>query len=134
MMLTSHQKRVNILTMDASFIYKEFGRRLRDVRKKAELTQATLADRVGLSRTSITNIEKGRQRIPFHLLFPLASAVGVDPGTLLPERTESAVPGVIDRRSLKTPLMKDHFEYVAAVVTSGMERKEKQEDKGDEST
>lgn len=119
--------------MDLNFLYKELGRRLRDARKTAELTQEALAEQVGLSRTSITNIEKGRQHIPFHLLFSLASAVGVDPVNLLPERREAYNPNIIDKRKLKTSLEKDQLDYVTAVVTSGMVRDEEQEDKKDES-
>lgn len=72
-------------------LYKEFGRVLRDRRKNAHLTQQELADRVGLSRTSITNIELGRQHTPLHFLYSLASAVGTLPDQLLPAR-EFALP------------------------------------------
>ncbi|MBI2312978.1 MAG: helix-turn-helix transcriptional regulator [Betaproteobacteria bacterium] len=65
-------------------LYKEFGRILRSYRKEAHLSQLDLANRVGLSRTSITNIESGRQHIPLHFLYTLASAVGTSPEKLLP--------------------------------------------------
>jgi len=119
--------------MDLYFIYKEFGRRLCNARKAAELTQEALAERVGLSRTSITNIEKGRQRIPLHVLFLLASAVGVSPAALLPDRKETPKSDVIDKRLLKKKQLKqDQMDYVATLVTSGMTRKEEQEDNEDE--
>ena len=115
--------------MNINLIYKKFGRRLRDARKAAELTQEALADRVGLSRTSITNIEKGRQRIPLHALFLLAPAVGVPPPALLPEREETHTSDVIDKRLLKkTPLKQDQMDYVTTLVTSGMIRKKEQDD------
>jgi transcriptional regulator with XRE-family HTH domain len=66
-------------------LYLAFGRALRSARKEAELTQNDVARRVGLSRTSITNIERGSQHISLHQLFLLASAVGVEPATLLPD-------------------------------------------------
>lgn len=72
-------------------LYKEFGRALRIRRKSAHLTQQDLADRVGLNRTSITNIELGRQHIPLHFLYTLASAVGALPDHLLPAK-EFALP------------------------------------------
>ncbi|HTZ87266.1 MAG TPA: helix-turn-helix transcriptional regulator [Solirubrobacteraceae bacterium] len=69
-------------------LYKEFGSRLRTRRKAAKLTQGELAERVGLTRTSITNIEAGRQHVVLHQLFLLASNVGAEPHELLPrERT-----------------------------------------------
>lgn len=129
MILTFNTDDDYILTMDVNFIYKEFGRRLRQSRKAAELTQETLGEQIGLSRTSITNIEKGRQRIPLHVLFLLASAVGVDPGTLLPERKETLRPDVIDKRLLKkTSLKQDQLDYVKTLVASGIIRKEEQEE------
>jgi transcriptional regulator with XRE-family HTH domain len=39
-----------------------------------------------LSRTSITNIEKGRQPVQVHLLLKLAEALGISAASLLPER------------------------------------------------
>ena len=115
--------------MDFNFIYKEVGRRLRHARKAAELTQDAVSERVGLSRTSITNIEKGRQRIPLHVFFLLASAVDVSPAALLPERKETHKSDVIDKRLLKkTPLKQDQMDYVTTLVTSGMIRKKEQDD------
>jgi transcriptional regulator with XRE-family HTH domain len=134
MVLTFYMDNDYILTMDVKFIYKRFGLRLRNARKEAELTQEALAEWVGLSRTSITNIEKGRQRIPLHLLFLLASAVGVHPATLLPESKEIYKPDVIDKRLLKkTLLQQDQLEYVTTVVASGKTQEEKQEENQDES-
>jgi len=65
-------------------LYQEFGQLLRESRISAELTQQEVANRVGLTRTSITNIERGTQHISLHQLFLLADAVGKDPTELLP--------------------------------------------------
>jgi transcriptional regulator with XRE-family HTH domain len=43
--------------------YIELGDRLRVKREKSGLTQAEVAEAAGISRTSLTNIEGGRQRI-----------------------------------------------------------------------
>ncbi len=66
-------------------IYREVGRALRKRRQAAKLTQGDLAGRVSLSRTSITNIEQGRQHVTLHVLYALADAVGVKPTDLLPD-------------------------------------------------
>lgn len=66
-------------------LYKEFGKKFRKARGEADLTQAQVAKRVGLSRTSVTNIERGTQHISLHQLFLLASAVGSEPADLLPD-------------------------------------------------
>ena len=49
------------------------------------MSQGSLGKRVGLSRASVANIEKGRQRIPLHHLYRLAQALGVNAHTLLPD-------------------------------------------------
>jgi transcriptional regulator with XRE-family HTH domain len=80
--------------------YDEFGRRLRRARLAAELTQEQVGAFVGLSRTSVTNIEGGRQQIPLHLLVRLASAVGVSPGELLPEDEDEPRRGKLEHEEL----------------------------------
>ncbi|MBL9170654.1 MAG: helix-turn-helix transcriptional regulator [Verrucomicrobiales bacterium] len=65
--------------------YKEVGIRIREARKKADnMTQEALALSVGLTRTSLTNIEKGRQKVLLHTFTQIASALGTEPGALLP--------------------------------------------------
>jgi len=72
-------------TVAVDRLYRQFGNRLRESRLDAKLTQDEVAERVGLKRTSITNIECGRQHIALHQLFLLADAVGVGPIDLLPD-------------------------------------------------
>ena len=67
-------------------LYAEFGRLLRKCRQAAELTQDELAARVGLGRTSITNMEQGKQHVSLHVLYALGDALGVQPAELLPKR------------------------------------------------
>lgn len=66
-------------------LYSRIGHRIRQARRARSLTQAQLAERVGLQRTSITNIESGVQHVQVHVLFELANAVGVKVADLLPE-------------------------------------------------
>ncbi len=69
--------------------YAEVGRRVRVARERAGLTQDALAMCVTLSRTSVTNIEKGRQKVLLHTFCSLAEALSIEPATLLPD---TAVP------------------------------------------
>lgn len=64
--------------------YRAFGHRVRVARTAAGLSQQALADRVGLKRTSVTNLELGQQHIPLHVLILIARAVGTTPCDLLP--------------------------------------------------
>src|SRR5688572_31187866 len=72
--------------------YEEVGRRIREARKqrKPPLTQAELADQVALTRTSITNVEKGRQKFLLHTLADIATALQVEPASLLPPSSAEA--------------------------------------------
>jgi len=64
-------------------MYRQFGQRLKGFRQAAKLTQARVATDVGLSRTSITNIERGQQHVMLHQVLLLARSVRVSPAQLL---------------------------------------------------
>lgn len=56
-------------------IYREFGKKLADLRHKAGLTQAQLARKIGASRASLANIERGEQRIYLHQLLAISATL-----------------------------------------------------------
>jgi DNA-binding XRE family transcriptional regulator len=58
--------------------YKRFGRNVRNIRIACGVTQDALAKRVGLARTSIVNIEAGRQRILLNDIQRFAAALRTD--------------------------------------------------------
>src|SRR5579862_2465944 len=64
--------------------YEQLGRALATARRGQRLTQDRLAAAVSLSRTSITNIEKGRQLVPVHVLVKLAQTLNVAISDLVP--------------------------------------------------
>jgi transcriptional regulator with XRE-family HTH domain len=75
--------------------YRAFGRMLSEIRRRKRISQEMLADELGLSRTSITNIEKGRQPVQLYSLYVMARLLGTDVRELLPstaifERPEQA--------------------------------------------
>ncbi|AEC01437.1 helix-turn-helix domain-containing protein [Parasphaerochaeta coccoides] len=51
---------------------------LSEIRKAQNLTQAELAEKVGLSQTDISKIEKGKKRITISRLQELANGMGMD--------------------------------------------------------
>ena len=65
---------------------RALGERIREARDKAGVKQDQLARAVGLSRTSITNIERGRQGVQAYLLSRIAEVLGRPAGELLPGR------------------------------------------------
>jgi DNA-binding XRE family transcriptional regulator len=65
--------------------YVALGRQIAQVRQsKSKMTQEGLALKVSLTRTSIVNIEKGRQQLLVHTLADIAGALGVPVTELLP--------------------------------------------------
>lgn len=70
---------------------QQLGERLSDARKRAKLTQAQLAEKLGVARTTVVAIEKGERRPTNAELVKLADVVGVSVNDLLREsfvRTE----------------------------------------------
>lgn len=70
--------------INANELYSQIGNRIRKLRIEKKLSQTRLAEIIGLTRTSITNIEKGRQKLLIHTLWDLAEALGTDPREILP--------------------------------------------------
>lgn len=69
--------------------YQELGGRIRNYREPKGLSQEALGRAVGLTRTSISNIEKGRQRVLAHSLLDIANVLGVEVMQLFPEKAKS---------------------------------------------
>lgn len=84
-----------IVLTQQEMIYRELGLSLANQRRRLRLSQKQFGAKVGLSRTSITNIECGRQPIQLHQLYVFASALKVNVTKLLPKEltyTEATVP------------------------------------------
>lgn len=71
--------------------YQVVGEKLRICRKNAGLDQETLSRHLNLSRTSIINIEKGRQRISLEQAWEAAEILGVSISDLLPASQSSSI-------------------------------------------
>ena len=74
-------------------LYRTFGMLVQTHRRRIKgMTQAELGRRIGLSRTSVTNIERGRHHVSLHHLFGIANALQVPPQALLPSQANEAGP------------------------------------------
>lgn len=91
------------LTNMTDVIYAEVGARVSNLRNRRGLTQEELGDAVSLTRTSITNIERGRQKVLLHTLLQLAQALDVSVNDLLPDCSKDGNPD-----SLKSTLRTVH--------------------------
>lgn len=89
-------------------LYKALGERIRALREQHDdgsgrMTQASLAQRVGLERTSITNIERGAQKVPLHVLFRICEVLRAPVADVLPSVAEVQV------ASAETPMAMVEF-------------------------
>ena len=64
-------------------LYRGIGQRIREVRAARGMTQEKLAELIHLTRTSLVNIEQGRQRLMLHSLVKIAEVLDVEPAELL---------------------------------------------------
>ncbi len=97
---------------------EELGTVVRETRQRRGLSQQALADRAGLSRNFVAQIERGESSPTVATLARLAAALGTTVGELLGEETHAAEPGeavavplVADRIAAGPPLfLADHVE------------------------
>lgn len=60
----------------------EVGRLVRQARKARGLRQSDLADRIGLTRTSVVNLEAGRQEFRLTTMVMIMKALGIKKWTI----------------------------------------------------
>lgn len=74
------------------FFFPAFGARVKHAREAAGLTQLELAKRLGLTRSSVANIEAGRQKPTVEKAAMAATVLRCDPGWLLAGEQEAPPP------------------------------------------
>lgn len=75
------------------------GEQIRRRRERRGLSQAQLAERVGISRTTVTMIEGGGQSMSVQQLLEIAAALRIDPGNILNELVQSVEPAQTEHPS-----------------------------------
>ncbi len=73
------------MTHDEKSFFKSLGKRIAELRKEQGLTQAQLAELLGLTQQQVGHFEVGRRRVPVSLLPALARAVGTSVEDLIGE-------------------------------------------------
>src|SRR5919112_2069649 len=105
-------------------LYKFIGLRVKTEREDLEMSQATLAEHLGLTRTSITNIENGQQKVQLHALFQIAEVFGIPVLDLLPTSSNQAA---VKERHLKK-LSPEEREWVKGfLATASVEAKSREQ-------
>ncbi|WP_186136211.1 helix-turn-helix domain-containing protein [Burkholderia gladioli] len=69
----------------SSLFYEKLGARIKARREEIHLRQAELAESIGLSRTSVTNIERGRQRLFLDQFADICRVLKVAPSQMIPD-------------------------------------------------
>lgn len=65
------------------FFYIDLGHKIKDARKNVGMNQEDLAYQLGLKRSSIANIESGKQRPPIHIIVSVAKILCIEFNYLL---------------------------------------------------
>lgn len=102
--------------------YEEVGRLVRKKRTERRMTQEELGAAISLTRTSITNIERGRQKLLLHTLTAIAEALRVAPGDLLPDNTTGSE-SKLDRALQERP--QPEREWIKTALNSARTRSDK---------
>ena len=74
---------------EAEQFFREVGKRIAAARKELNLTQAQLAEKLGVKQQVIASYEVGRRRVPLAFLVKLAEALYVEVTDLLPLKGNS---------------------------------------------
>lgn len=101
-------------------LYQEIGKRVKEARLNKDYTQEKLSELIGLTRTSITNIEKGRQKISVHILYNLASSLNILPHELLPHPEQlvkkNNIP-ISNELTINEEVTSEELEWIKEMIT-----------------
>lgn len=102
--------------------YQELGFSISEFRNATGMSQQVLAEKVGLSRTSIVNIEKGRQHPPLHILWIISDNLGVSLSQIIPdfeyERSEinSSLKNLIRKKKRRDDLNDESYQKISSFI------------------
>lgn len=74
--------------------YKAIGRRIAFYRKKAALTQAVLSEKLGVTESYISQLERGSAKIPFPRLGEISDILQVDIALLVSDKAFLSQPPI----------------------------------------
>jgi transcriptional regulator with XRE-family HTH domain len=97
--------------MEVDEFYAVVGGRVRSLRTDAGMSQSMLAQHIGFTRSSVANLEAGRQKIALHLFVRIARALDREPATLLPDESVTT----------NTDVLRDLHEHLSDEPDTGQE-------------
>jgi len=84
-------------------VAREVGQRLKIARRERRVAQDAFAKAMGVSRTTASNIERGRQRLFLDQIYRAAEILGISIDKLLPARRSDG-PGIVVHAASDDPL------------------------------
>ena len=118
------------MDVDEDLLYSSIGKQLLERRLQMSITQAQLAEKAGILRTSVANFETARQRVPLHVLYKLCAVLGLEASAVLPATSSVVTTPVetvdVQGNSVSVPPM-------AAETLRQMQRRLMAADRGDSS-
>lgn len=105
------------MTDEETAFYTEVGKRVTVHRTACGLTQAELAPKASLARSSIANLEAGRQAVPLYKLDEVARALGISVTSLLPGAEIEGRPLKLKQAAEKARAALDEFLALFAAAT-----------------
>lgn len=92
------------------YLYLEIGKKLKASRLNKGLNQNQLAEEIsGIGRTSISNLEQGKQQPPLHILYQICHTLDMDIQSILPTYREIDLLITENENNLKNQLKSYDF-------------------------
>ena len=113
---------INMMKREASeqvTFYQQLGINIRKYRKQQKYSQDSLAKLVSLTRTSLTNIEKGRQHPSVYTLCEIIEHLKVDVSELLPSVERNRRPVDLTVLAGAQVRHKDELDFIEAAIKGG---------------
>lgn len=106
------------MLIDEIDLYNNIGQRVRNQRKIVKMTQDQLAAKIGVTRTSITNIEAGTQKLSIYLLYSIAIALELEITAILPliSEVEGELPETVQVEGYTGKMSPSAAEFVREAV------------------
>lgn len=107
-------------SLSDEIFYEQIGERIRNFRLSAGISQELFADLLNMTRASVVNIEKGRQRPSVFLLVRIAEILSVDYIDLIPVELN------IEKVKHEYPV--DEIDFSAIVASSNVDLNQRVKD------
>lgn len=101
------------MQIDVDRLYGHIGEVIFERRKRLGLRQGELAQAASLTRTSVTNLESGRQRISLHKLYEICAFLGLNPCAVIPDLSQVMTFSEDEERAMQAGLSVSQARSVA---------------------